>query len=70
MKVGFIKVAMPVRGALVVPELDGGKLTATGVTVDQRDVFQGTGEKIHRPAGPQVGDTTADLPAGRASGRT
>ncbi len=36
MKVGFIKVAMPVRGALVVPVLDGGKLTATGVTVDQR----------------------------------
>ena len=30
MKVGFIKVAMPVRGAIVVPVLDGGKLTATG----------------------------------------
>ena len=36
MKVGFTKVAMPARGALVVPVLEGRKLTATGTTVDAR----------------------------------
>ncbi|MEQ8248453.1 MAG: leucyl aminopeptidase [Alphaproteobacteria bacterium] len=36
MKVGFTKVAMPARGALVVPVLEGRKLTATGAAVDQR----------------------------------
>ena len=36
MKIGFSKVSMPTSGALVVVALDGGKLTATGQSVDKQ----------------------------------
>ncbi|MDA1058202.1 MAG: leucyl aminopeptidase [Proteobacteria bacterium] len=36
MRVGFTKVSMPPHGVLVVPVLDGRKLTATGATIDKR----------------------------------
>jgi leucyl aminopeptidase len=36
MRVGFTKISMPATGVLVVPVLDGRKLTATGVAVDKR----------------------------------
>jgi leucyl aminopeptidase len=36
MKIGFSKVSVPTSGALVVMALDGGKLTATGQSVDKQ----------------------------------